>query len=374
MTPARRRGVLWFTLLLTGLFLLAGPRPLPAAPDRPGGPPKPGLFYYDCHTHLMGLYGQGESDWQGAVQEALATMQRLGIRLSIVMPPPFSPGHPNTFDAEELARALEGHRDKLAFLAGGGSLNVMIQKAVAQGRVTPEMKREFRRRALEILELGAVGFGEFAAEHFSFNPRHPYEWAPPDHPLFLLLADIAAQKGVPIDLHMEAVPQDMPKPPDLTSPNNPPVIKANIAALERLLAHNPKAKIIWAHAGWGRSGHRTPQLCAQLMARHPNLYMSIKIRPPRFTSPAARMFLPHGDLRPQWLKVLKRYPGRFFIGSDAFYATPWLRGDLPRGAGGPWRLLKLLPPELARRIGLDTPLQVFGPLPPGATPKGGGAL
>ena len=31
---------------------------------------------------------------------------------------------------------------------------------------------------------------------------------PPDHPLYLLLADIAAQHGVPIDLHMEAVPAD----------------------------------------------------------------------------------------------------------------------------------------------------------------------
>jgi hypothetical protein len=40
----------------------------------------------------------------------------------------------------------------------------------------------------------------------------PYETAPPDHPLFLLQADIAAQRDVPIDLHMEAFPKRSPSP------------------------------------------------------------------------------------------------------------------------------------------------------------------
>ncbi len=30
---------------------------------------------------------------------------------------------------------------------------------------------------------------------------------PPDHPLFLVLAEVAAKYGIPIDLHMEAVPE-----------------------------------------------------------------------------------------------------------------------------------------------------------------------
>ena len=56
--------------------------------------------------------------------------------------------------------------------------------------------------------MGAAGFGEMAAEHFSGGT--PYQFAPPDHPLFLLLADIAARHDVPIDQHMNAVPRDGP--------------------------------------------------------------------------------------------------------------------------------------------------------------------
>jgi len=32
--------------------------------------------------------------------------------------------------------------------------------------LTAELKRRFEERALEILSKGAVGFGEFAVEHF----------------------------------------------------------------------------------------------------------------------------------------------------------------------------------------------------------------
>jgi hypothetical protein len=47
-----------------------------------------------------------------------------------------------------------------------------------------------------------------------------------------MLADIAAEHGVPIDLHMEAVPEDMALPAGLKSPPNPPQLHANIAALQ----------------------------------------------------------------------------------------------------------------------------------------------
>ena len=75
----------------------------------------------------------------------------------------------------------------------------------------------------------------------------------------LRLAEIAAQLGVPIDLHMEAVRADMPAPPRFLerSPNNPPTLKANIDRFRALLASNRKASIIWSHSGWDNTGdHR----------------------------------------------------------------------------------------------------------------------
>ena len=56
-----------------------------------------------------------------------------------------------------------------------------------------------------MIKDGALGFGEITALHLSFRRTHPFEETPPDHPLYVLLADIAARLGVPIDIHMEAV-------------------------------------------------------------------------------------------------------------------------------------------------------------------------
>ena len=190
---------------------------------------------------------------------------------------PHSPENEHAFDLSAFLKAVRGHRDRFAFLAGGESLNVMIQRAVKRGKTRPQDRAAFAQRAKELLALGALGFGELTAEHFSMSERHIYESAPPDHPLFLLLADIAARHRVPIDIHMEALPEDLPKPARLTSSRNPPVFKANIAAFERLLAHNRKAAIIWSHAGWDNSGQRTRRLMRALLGRHPNPYTSLQV-------------------------------------------------------------------------------------------------
>lgn len=97
----------------------------------------------------------------------------------------------------------------MALAAGGGELNPLIL-GTDPSAVTPQISREFAWNATAILEDGAKAFGEMAALHYSFSNRHRFEYAPPDHPLFLLLADIAAERDVPIDLHMEAVLEDEP--------------------------------------------------------------------------------------------------------------------------------------------------------------------
>ncbi len=333
---------------------------LTAAPAMAGPAAGPRPWIIDAHCHLLARFGPPdmmEDDYPGAVGIALAAMDRAGVRLSVVMPPPFTPFQDHVFDAGDLAPVVCGHPDRFAFLAGGGSLNVMIQEAVAAGRTSPQLVKRFKAKAREILAQGARGFGEFAAEHFSLAPDHPYEYAPPDHPLFLLLADIAARAGVPIDLHLEAVPRDMPLPPGLASPPNPPRLKANIAALERLLAHNRGANIIWAHLGWDNTGYRTPELCARLLAAHPNLYMSLKLT--RRGLPPGRPLARGGRLKPAWLALFRRFPDRFIIGSDQFHLSPQIGRRLPKGLPGVLALLDALPPELRQQIGRDNARRLF---------------
>jgi len=360
-----KKGLLSIVATVSSILILLGCGPRPAIGPQGTNSKESGGFI-DVHNHLLGHYGspsriQG-TDLEGAARVALDAMKRLGIEKMFIMPPPFSPDHPGRYTFEDLIGTVKKYPDRFAFLGGGGTLNVMIQESVRLDTTTQRLKSQFEKKAMDILSKGAIGFGELTSEHFSFSTDHPYESAPPDHPLFLLLSDIAAHQGVPIDIHMEAVPQDMPLPRvrRLESPYNPKMLRANIAAFERLLAYNRSTKIIWSHVGWCNTGHRTPALCADLLEKHPNLYMSFKIRPDSMpeTMPLTQDF----RIKDEWLNLIRAHPERFLIGSDHFYATP--SGHMQKGPGRmvgeeTKRLLTLLPPELARKVAFENAVRIF---------------
>lgn len=321
----------------------------------------PIVEFIDVHNHLHGVYGTGpgmvDHDFEGAARVALQRMKEAGIKKMYIMPPPISLNHPAGYDFEDFLKAVKRYSDRFSFLGGGGTLNVMIQKAVHEGSTTEKMKSRFEKRAIEILSKGAIGFGELTAEHISLGPDHPYESAPPDHPLFLLLADIVASHDAVIDIHMEAVPEDMDLPPGLSRSQNRKILKANIAPFERLLSHNRKAKIIWAHAGWCQTGRRTPTLCADLLERHPNLYMSIKIGPD--SRPETRPMQRSMGLKHEWLDLILKFPDRFIIGSDQFYVTPRSNKRFPEHLKASTDLLSLLPTEIAYKLATENPKFIF---------------
>jgi predicted TIM-barrel fold metal-dependent hydrolase len=308
--------------------------------------------YVDTHAHFDAKI---LSDPNGEIDAALREMGHENAAKLIFMPGPFLPDDPNRFDHDAFLAALKKHADKLAFQGGGGSLNPMIQESVRAGDAGPEVQRKFKARADQILRDGAAGFGELSSEHVSFLPGQAYETAPPDHPLFLLLADIAADHGVPIDLHMDVVPQAMPLPLDLKSPPNPSSIRENLATFERLLNHNPRAKIVWAHAGSDNVGNRTPDLCRRSLQAHPNLYMEIKIDP---LGLGKNPPIANGEIKPEWLRLFQDFPDRFVIGTDQHYNSG-------RPMTGPQRwkmavlLLNQLPGDLRRKIGAENALRIF---------------
>jgi predicted TIM-barrel fold metal-dependent hydrolase len=187
--------------------------------------------------------------------------------------------------------------------------------------------------------------------------NHPYETAPPDHPLFLSLSDIAADNEVPIDIHMEAVLEEMPFPARLESPPNQKVLRPNIGAFEKLLAYNRKTKIIWAHVGWDNTGHRTAALCKGLLEKHANLFVSIKFGLHGY-SESRLMERGHG-IKPEWFEVIEEFPDRFLIGSDQFYSRSKVNAPFPRGAEISKVFLSLLPKRLARKIGYENAERLF---------------
>jgi len=318
--------------------------------------------WVDVHVHTNGKAQTPE--WDSVVRDAKKTIDRSNMKRAILMPTPQN-GENRVWKMEDFAYEASKSPGKFALMGGGGSLNIMIHRDSPDGIVSPALKTKFRQRAEEILSKGAIGFGEMSILHFSLVPGHSFESVAGDHPLFLLLADIAAEHDVPIDMHFDPVPEEMPTPEWLRQPPNPKTLKENLSGFERLLDHNPKAKIVWAHAGSDNTGTWDANLTRRMLEKHPNLYMSIRMTVAR----AGRKHYPLNPLnevKPIWLQLFQDFPDRFVIGGDQFF--------VPTGNTGPLavfakhaehhrtdvdNLLAGLPRDLAQKIGYENVERIY---------------
>jgi hypothetical protein len=106
-------------------------------------------------------------------------------------------------------------------------------------------------------------------------------------------------------------------------------------ALDLILAHQPDAKLIWAHSGFTVP----PEELALALERHPTLLLELSYR----SDIAAG-----GHLASAWRTLLLRFPDRFLIGSDTWTNERWQGyGELIAGYRG-W--LGELPAEVAEAI------------------------
>lgn len=351
----RRQGIYAvLVLLITGAMGSTLTGQLPAAPGRPLGPPPGAVTFIDTHTHLESGPGR-PPDFAGAQSNALTLMEQLGIQKAVIMPPPAGRDLPGQPENDPLTKAVQAAPTRFAFLSGGRSLLAAIIQTPESGEVSTEIRRSFEARAEEIVRAGAAGFGEMAALHLSFLEGHPFVAVPPDHPLFLLLADLAARHDVVIDLHLEPVVQDIPSPSHVTSPLNPQTLRENMRAFERLLSHNRRARIVWAHVGWDNIGHMTIALLRRTLESHPNLFMQIKIE--FLTSlPQNRPLDEGGRIRPEWVELIRAFSDRFVIGTDSLYGEPRV---VQRHTLGPRSFLNQLPQDLARKVGLENAVRIY---------------
>ena len=163
------------------------------------------------------------------------------------------------------------------------------------------------------------------------------------------------------------VPEDSRIPAWASAFDNPPELRANLPAFERLLEHNRKARIVWAHAGSDMFGYWTTDLSRILLQKYPNLHMSLRMAPGR--APENHPLTREGEIRPQWLRLLGDFPDRFVIGGDQFIASSSVRGEGP-GLTFSKRapitrertrtFLERLPPDLYRKIAYENAIRLYG--------------
>ena len=325
------------------------------AVDAGRGAPRP---WIDTHAHPRGLGSQCTT--ASCVDVAVATMDRFGLRKSIWMSPPSV----DTAADEAAVRDAVSHRpDRLFLGAGGTELNAIIHRKLDGGASMEARRREVASKVASLVADGhVVVFGEIAALHLSYEAEHPYEEIPPDSPLVLMLADEAAARGIPIDLHMDVVRERMTTPPFFAakSRNNPRALTANVPGFERLLAHGRRAKIVWAHVGRDTTGHMTPTLVRRLLETHENLYCQIA---PQFGPLGSDSAIVDrsGTIRPEWLALLGALPERFVLGTDLFYDGTRHDERLLAMMG---HFLEQLPADAARKIGCENPVVIYA-LPSG---------
>ncbi len=123
-------------------------------------------------------------------------------------------------------------------------------------------------------------------------------------------------------------------------------IHATAAAIRRVKKLFPKARILWAHAGWTDAVSEV----ARLMADYPDVITELSLR--------AGSIAPKGTINRAWRELLLRYPDRFTVGSDPYTAKRAANYAGLIDAHRVW--LAQLPEATARRIAYGNAVRLFG--------------
>jgi predicted TIM-barrel fold metal-dependent hydrolase len=119
------------------------------------------------------------------------------------------------------------------------------------------------------------------------------------------------------------------------------------AAIDLLMAHAPKVRLIWAHTGIG--GAPVARVRA-LLAKYPKLMGELSYRPGLTGA--------DGGLNAEWKALLTESSDRFLIGSDTWINARWAGYEGLMADARRW--LADLPPDAARRIAWENGARLFG--------------
>lgn len=267
-----------------------------AAAQAPYGGP-----LFDAHLHY-----NDEAWLEHSVPDALARMQRAGVRAVVANSRP-NAGTKTLADAREAARAA----------------GVTVVPFVRLYRNRADYHGWFADPSIHEMVLAELAAGTSAGPYRGLGEFHLYDSANADGATARALMQLAEQRALAVLAHVD----DM--------------------AVEKLLAHAPRAKLIWAHTGIG--GVPVERVRA-LLATHPTLYGELSYRPGLTEG--------GGALSAQWKSLLSEYPERFLIGSDTWINARWQQYEELMAQARRW--LGDLPPSLARRIAWDNGARLFG--------------
>jgi len=124
-------------------------------------------------------------------------------------------------------------------------------------------------------------------------------------------------------------------------------VHSDAAVVRALFALNPKARILWAHAGMSEPA----DVVGDMLDRYAALCTEVSYR--------AGDIAPGGKLAPAWRAVLIKHHDRFMIGTDTWVPSRWeaLPGYLDEARA--W--LRQLPRDVAEQIAFKNAARLFAP-------------
>jgi len=105
-------------------------------------------------------------------------------------------------------------------------------------------------------------------------------------------------------------------------------------AVERLLSHDSKVKVLWAHAGFDE-----PEFVSEMLSKHDRLWVDLAFRGEVGSG---------GSLSREWQNLLETHPTRIMLGTDTY--TPERMYYIPENASSARVWLDTLPNDLAEKI------------------------
>ncbi|MGB3123057.1 MAG: amidohydrolase family protein [Pseudomonas sp.] len=192
------------------------------------------------------------------------------------------------------------------------------------------------------------GIGEVFTRHDDLTALTAGDTPRANNEAMTRIYHLAAENDLPVMLHSNITSKRERNP-------------LYLAEVEEPLRNHPHTRFIWAHAGTSKEIHRhqvqmdflLPTLTRMLEA-YPNLYIDL----------SWSMLTPYllddaGKPRPEWVKLVERFPERFMLGSDVVGRFNKLGKEIHRFDP----FLDALPEDVAHKVARDNFLAVL-PKPP----------
>ncbi len=263
---------------------------------------------FDAHLHYNeeACVFARSGDCPYPLKDVLAMMQRAGVRAIVAN------SRPND-GTKSLAQARQETR----------AAGVTVVPFIRLYRNRADYNGWFADESIHAMVQAELAAGTAAGPYRGLGEFHLYDSRNADGPIAAKLMKLAEARGLAVLAHVDD------------------------EAIDKLMAHAPQARLIWAHTGIGGAPIARVR---ELLQRYPLLMGELSYRPGLTGA--------NGGLSEEWKALLSTQPERFLVGSDTWINPRWGSYEALMAEARRW--LGDLPPAAARRIAWGNGAALFG--------------